>query len=128
MVEREEIPLIALSEELQISIQTLLRWVDRRVIDGSVRWTLTDDNEERRLIEIRKNKREEINAFAEEYRKSAVTHKEAGRILKRIDRKRIKRLVRTGQLEAVEVDETTMVLVGSIEDYLMDHEKAWHEA
>lgn len=127
-VEREVIPLELLSQELRVSMQTLLRWVDRRVIDGSVRWVLTDDNEELRVIDIRKDRHSEIEAFAKEYRQSAVTHKQARRILKMIDRKRVQRLVQKGDLEAVETDHEKKMRVGSIEDYLMGLERAWSEA
>ncbi len=121
-VEREEFALELLSEELQISQQTLVRWVDRHLIDGTLRWSLTDDNEEVRVISLRKDKVEEIRAFAVDYRNGHVTRREARRILKMIDRNRIKKMVRTGDIETVEIDEEQHVLVSSIEDYLINLE------
>lgn len=121
-VEREEFVLGKLSEELQISQQTLVRWVDRHLIDGTLAWNLTDDNEEVRVISLRKDKMDDIRAFAADYREGHVTRREARRILKMIDRNRIKKMVRTGDIETVEVDDETHVLVGSIEDYLINLE------
>ncbi len=120
--EREEFALEQLSEELQISQQTLVRWVDRHLIDGTLAWNLTDDNEEVRVISLRKDKMDDIRAFAADYREGHVTRREARRILKMIDRNRIKKMVRTGDIETVEVDDETHVLVGSIEDYLINLE------
>ena len=120
--EREEFALEQLSEELQISQQTLVRWVDRHLIDGTLAWNLTDDNEEVRVISLRKDKMDDIRAFAADYREGHVTRREARRILKMVDRNRIKKMVRTGDIETVEVDDETHVLVGSIEDYLINLE------
>lgn len=127
VAEREEIPLETLSQELQVSKHTLLRWVDRHLIDATVRWVLTGDNEEQRIIEIRKDKHAEIEAFAAEYRHAAVSRKEARHMLRMIDRRRVKRLVRAGDLETVEIDEETKVRVASIEDYLIAREQARDE-
>ena len=117
--ERETYPLDTLSERLQISMQTLVRWVDRHLIVGTLEWTLTDDNEEQRVLSIRKGKIGDLETFAKEYREGCVTRSEARRILKIIDRNRVKKMVRAGDLETVQENEETMVVVGSIEDYLM---------
>ncbi|MDX1545956.1 MAG: hypothetical protein R3247_03160, partial [Rhodothermales bacterium] len=65
--------------------------------------------------------------FASEYRQGYVTRREARRILKMIDRKRVKKMVRAGDIETAEIDEETKVLVGSIEDYLIEHERGEEE-
>jgi hypothetical protein len=51
-----------------------------------------------------------------------VSRTEARRILKQIDRKKIKKLIRAGDVEDVEVEDETRVVVGSLEDYLMERE------
>ena len=122
-VEREEFSLEALSEQLNISMQTIVRWTDRHLIDAELGWSLTEDNEETRVIYLRKGKLDEIKAFAQEYRDGYVTRKEARHILKMIDRKRVKKMVRAGDIETAEIDEETKVLVGSIEDYLIEQEQ-----
>lgn len=116
--ERETYPLDDISERLQISCQTLVRWVDRHLVDGTLAWTLTDDNEEQRVIHLRGDKLPELKAFAAEYREGRVSRTEARHILKMIDAKRIKKMVRAGDLETVQEDDETWVIVGSIEDYL----------
>ena len=121
-VEREQFSLEALSQELSISQQTLVRWVDRHLIDATLDWVLTDDNVEVRVINLRKDKVDEIHAFAEDYRTGNVSRREARRILKMIDRKRVKKMVRAGDIETVEIDEEKRVLISSIEDYLMSVE------
>ena len=121
-VEREEFALDALSQQLNVSQQTLVRWSGRHLIDAELGWTLDDDNNEVRVIRLREGKFDEIRDFAAEYRKGYVTRQEARRILKMIDRKRIKKMVRAGDIETAEVDDETKVLVGSIEDYLIEHE------
>ena len=122
-VEREEHLLEDLSHELNISMQTIVRWADRHLIDAELGWSLTDDNEEVRVIRLRKGKLDDIKAFAQEYRDGYVTRKEARRILKMIDRRKVKKMVRAGDIETAEVDEETKVHVASIEDYLMTVEE-----
>ncbi|MDX1547514.1 MAG: hypothetical protein R3247_11030, partial [Rhodothermales bacterium] len=63
-VEREEYLLDALSDQLQISMQTLVRWADRHLIDAELDWSLNDDNEEIRVIRLRTGKLDEIRTFA----------------------------------------------------------------
>ena len=122
-VERVEWSLEELSQRLQISMQTLVRWVGRHLIDGELGWTLSDDNEELRVIRIRTGKIDELKAFAEDYRSGQVTRTEARRILKLIDRRQVKKMVRAGDIETIQVGDETKVLVGSIEDYLMQLEQ-----
>ena len=64
-----------------------------------------------------------LEDFAADYRDDVVSRTEARRILKQIDRKKIKKLIRAGDVEDVEVDEETRVVVGSLEDYLMERER-----
>lgn len=115
----KEFALDELSNDLQISQQTLVRWVDRHLIDASLGWTLTEDNEELRVIRIAPDKIDALKSFAAEYREGRVTRKEARRILKMIDRKKVKKMVRAGDIETVTEDDETKVVIGSIEDYLM---------
>lgn len=123
VVEREEWSLDDLSHELRISQQTIVRLAGRHLIDAELSWSLTDDNEEVRVIRIRKGKIDELKAFAEEYRQGQVTRTEARRILKLIDRRQVKKMVRAGDIETIQVGEETKVLVGSIEDYLIHVEE-----
>ncbi len=111
-----------LSERLQISKQTLVRWVDRHLIDADLGWALSDDNEEIRVIEISDETFRFLNSFSEDYRVDTVTRTEARHILKKIDRKKIKKMIRAGDLLAVDVDEEVKIVVGSIEDYLISQE------
>ncbi len=117
--EMKEFPLDELSERLKISQQTLVRWVDRHLIDASLGWTLTDDNEELRVIKVAASKLDELEKFAEEYREGLVSRKEARRILKMIDRKKVKKMVRAGDIETTTVDEEKRVLISSLEDHLI---------
>ena len=127
-IERLEFPFAALCDELQISRQTFLLWVDRRLIDGSVRWALTEDNEEYRVVAIRKDRYAEIKAFAREYRQDYVTSKEAQHMLKVVNTKQVKRLLRDDSIQSAVIDAETKLLVGSIEDYLIGLEQEWDEA
>lgn len=68
-----------------------------------------------------------LEDFAADYREDVVSRTEARRILKQIDRKKIKKLIRAGDVEDVEVDEETRVVVGSLEDYLMEREREEEE-
>lgn len=116
-------PLDELSEHLQISRQTLVRWIDRHLIDADLYWSLSDSNEEIRMIDLTDETLDFLEDFAADYRDDVVSRTEARRILKQIDRKKIKKLIRAGDVEDVEVDEETRVVVGSLEDYLMDRER-----
>jgi len=115
-------PLDELSDRLQLSKQTIVRWADRHLIDADLHWTLSDNNEEVRMIEISPQTMDFVESFAAEYREDVVSRTEARRILKQIDRKKIKKLIRAGDVKDVEVDEETRIVVGSIEDYLMARE------
>lgn len=121
--ETKALPLDELSEQLQVSKQTLVRWVDRHLIDAELFWALSEENEEVRMIELSDQSMGYLERFAAEYRDDVVSRTEARRILKQIDRKKIKKLIRAGDIEDVEVDEETRIVVGSIEDYLMAREE-----
>jgi len=116
-------PLNELSEHLQLSKQTLVRWTDRHLIDADLYWSLSDSNEEIRMIDLTDETLDFLEDFAADYREDVVSRTEARRILKQIDRKKIKKLIRAGDVEDVEVDEETRVVVGSLEDYLMRREQ-----
>jgi hypothetical protein len=119
-------PLDELSEHLQLSKQTLVRWTDRHLIDADLYWSLSDSNEEVRMIDLMDDLGF-LEDFAADYREDVVTRTEARRILKQIDRKKIKKLIRAGDVEDVEIDEETRVVVGSLEDYLMEREREEEE-
>lgn len=120
---RQTFELDELSERLQLSKQTIVRWIDRHLIDADLSWTLSDDNREVRVIEMTDDTLDFVKDFASDYREDVVSRTEARRILKQIDRKKIKKLIRAGDVKDVEVDEETRIVVGSIEDYLMDRER-----
>ncbi len=120
-------PLDELSEHLQLSKQTLVRWADRHLIDADLYWSLSDSNEEIRMIDLTDETLDFLEDFAADYREDVVSRTEARRILKQIDRKKIKKLIRAGDVEDVEVDEETRVVVGSLEDYLMRREREEEE-
>jgi hypothetical protein len=120
-------PLDELSEHLQLSKQTLVRWTDRHLIDADLYWSLSDSNEEIRMIDLTDETLGFLEDFAADYREDVVSRTEARRILKQIDRKKIKKLIRAGDVEDVEVDEETRVVVGSLEDYLMEREREEEE-
>lgn len=116
-----------LSERIQISKQTLVRWVDRHLINADLSWALSDENEEIRVIELSEDTLKFLNSFSEDYREDTVTRTEARRILKKIDRKKIKKMIRAGDILAVEVDDEVKIVVGSIEDYLISQENGEEE-
>ena len=118
----QTIPLDELSDDVKLSKQTIVRWIDRHLIEASLDWTLSEDNEEVRTIEISEDSLNFLRSFAEEYREDVVSRTEARHILKQIDRKKIKKLIRAGDVKDVEVDEETRIVVGSIEDYLRSRE------
>ncbi len=122
--EVEEMSLDQLSERLKISKQTLVRWVDRHLIDANLGWALSDDNSEIRVIELSDDTLDFLESFAQDYRDDTVTRTEARRILKKIDRKKIKKMIRAEDILAVEVDEEVKIVVGSIEDYLIGQEQS----
>lgn len=119
----EDMSLDQLSERVQISKQTLVRWVDRHLIDASLGWALSVDNNEIRVIELSEDTLDFLESFAEDYREDTVTRTEARRILKKIDRKKIKKMIRAEDILAVEVDDEVKIVVGSIEDYLIGQEQ-----
>jgi len=116
-------PLNDLSDHLQLSKQTIVRWVDRHLIDADLYWSLSESNQEIRMIDLTDETLEFLEDFAADYRDDVVSRTEARRILKQIDRKKIKKLIRAGDVKDVEVDEETRVVVGSLEDYLMERER-----
>ena len=118
--ERKAIPL---DERVQLSKQTIVRWVDRHLIDADLYWSLSDENDEIRMIDLTDDTLDYLSDFAADYREDVVSRTEARRILKQIDRKKIKKLIRAGDVEDVEVDEETRIVVGSLEDYLMERER-----
>lgn len=122
--ENSEIELDTLSGDLQISKQTLVRWSDRGIIDATLHWSISASNEELRLIRIAPRSLEFLRGFATEYRGDTVSRTEARRILKLIDRSQVQKLIRHGQLESKKVDDETRVVVGSIEDHLINQEAA----
>ncbi|MFO8100261.1 MAG: hypothetical protein R6T83_11655 [Salinibacter sp.] len=116
-------PLDELSEHLQLSKQTIVRWADRHLIDADLYWSLSESNQEIRMIDLTDETLEFLEDFAADYRDDVVSRTEARRILKQIDRKKIKKLIRAGDVQDVEVDEETRVVFGSLEDYLMEREQ-----
>ncbi|MFP4227649.1 MAG: hypothetical protein ACLFTE_02350 [Salinivenus sp.] len=120
-------PLDDLSEHLQLSKQTIVRWADRHLIDADLYWSLSESNQEIRMIDLTDETLEFLEDFAADYRDDVVSRTEARRILKQIDRKKIKKLIRAGDVQDVEVDEETRVVVGSLEDYLMERERTEEE-
>ena len=75
------------------------------------------------MIDLTDESLDFLEEFAADYREDVVSRTDARRILKQIDRKKIKKLIRAGDVEDVEVDEETRVVVGSLEDYLIDREQ-----
>ena len=118
----QTIPLDELSDDVQLSKQTIVRWIDRHLIDAELDWALSDENEEVRMITLTDDSLDFLRSFAEEYREDVVSRTEARHILKQIDRKKIKKLIRAGDVKDVEVDEETRIVVGSIEDYMRRRE------
>ena len=118
----EHLVLDELSEALRISKQTLVTWSDRGLIDASLDWGLSNENEELRLIHITPSSLDFLRGFAEEYRSDTVTRTEARRLLKLIDRNQVQRLIRQGSIKAKKIKGETRVSVGSVEDYLIELE------
>lgn len=120
----QEFELDTLSEAVRISKQTLVRWSDRGLIDATLDWSISDANEELRLIRIAPRSLDFLRTFAEEYREDTVSRTEARRILKMIDRSQVQKLLRQGDLTSKKIDDETRVVIGSVEDYLMELEHA----
>jgi hypothetical protein len=123
----QEFELDKLSEDVAISKQTLVRWTDRGLINAELDWSISDDNEELRLIRIAPRSLDFLRSFAEEYRDDTVSRTEARRILKMIDRSQVQKLLRQGDLKSRKVDDETRVVIGSVEDYLMGLENTDEE-
>ena len=118
----EHLVLDELSEAVGISKQTLVSWTDRGLIEASLDWGLSDQNEELRLIHISSSSLDFLRGFAGEYRSDTVSRTEARRLLKLIDRNQVQRLIRQGSIKAKKIKGETRVSVGSVEDYLMELE------
>jgi len=123
----QEFELDKLSENVSISKQTLVRWADRGLINAELDWSISDENDEVRLIRIAPRSLDFLKTFAEEYRDDTVTRTEARRILKMIDRSQVQKLLRQGDLTARKVNDETRVVIGSVEDYLMGLENTDEE-
>lgn len=119
-----EMPIDELSQQVRLSRQTIVHWVDRHLIDADLRWALNENNEEVRVIELSESTLDFLEGFAADYREDTVSRTEARRILRQIDRKKIKKLIRAGDVEDVEVDEETKIVVGSIEDFMIEREQS----
>ena len=117
--EAHRMPLEMLSRRLRLSQQTLVRWVDRHLVDARLGWRLNEKNQEERFIEVLPDSLSALETFAREYRSDVVSRTEARQILKIVDPRKIKRLLRTEEVMACEVDGETCIVVGSLEDYLM---------
>ena len=120
-------PISELSQQLRLSRQTIVHWIDRHLIDAELRWALNDENEEVHVIELSESTLDFLKNFAADYREDTVSRTEARRILRQIDRKKIKKLIRAGDVQDVEVDEETKIVVGSIEDFMIEREQSRQE-
>ena len=116
------LPLDVVSRQLGISQQTLVRWVDRHLLDATLGYDLDEHNTEIRTIALRPGALDAVTNLARDYREDVVTRTEARHILKIIDRRRLKRMIRAGDIESVEVDGEARLRVSSLEDYLMSNE------
>lgn len=119
IVGAEQLVLDELSEAVRISKQTLVSWTDRGLIEASLDWGVSKENEELRLIHISPTSLDFLRGFADEYRNDTVSRTEARRLLKLIDRNQVQRLIRQGSIKARKVKGETRVSVGSVEDYLI---------
>jgi hypothetical protein len=117
--EAQRIPLEVLSHRLGLSQQTLVRWVDRHLVEARLGWRINGSNKEERFIEVQADSLSALESFAKDYRDDVVSRSEARRILKVIDRRKVKSLLRSEQVQSREVDGETCILVGSLEDYLI---------
>lgn len=116
-----EFRLEELSTRLQVSKQTIVRWIDRHLLDASLRWGLTDENEEVHFIELDQATLDFLESFVDRYREEVVSKKEARRILKEIDKKKVNKMINKEKLEVTKIDGETRIVVGSIEDFLIDN-------
>ncbi len=116
-------PLQHLSEQIRVSSQTLVRWIDRHLVDAELDWELSHDNQQIRTIRIEESTLGFLNTFATEYRDDTVSRTEARRLLKKIDPRNVKRLIRTGDIKTVQVGEDVRIVIGSIEDYLIERDR-----
>lgn len=116
-----EFPLEQLSTRLQVSKQTIVRWIDRHLLDASLRWGLTEENEEVHFIELDQATLDFLESFVDRYREEVVSKKEARRILKEIDKKKVNKMINKEKLEVTKIDGETRIVVGSIEDFLIDN-------
>lgn len=116
-----EFRLEELSIRLQVSRQTIVRWIDRHLLDASLRWGLTEENEEVHFIELDQATLDFLESFVDRYREEVVSKKEARRILKEIDKKKVNKMINKEKLEVTKIDGETRIVVGSIEDFLIDN-------
>ena len=112
-----------LSRQLGISSQTLVGWIDRRLVDARLGWSLSKENVELRTIQLDADTLRFLESFAAEYRMDTVTRPEARRLLKNADARVVKRLIRAGAIDTLQEGEELRVVVGSIEDYLIQREQ-----
>jgi hypothetical protein len=113
-----ELLLDELSNDVQISKQTLVTWVDRGLIEATLDWGGGGAGAPVRLIRISGPSLEFVRSFAADYRNDTVSRTESRRLLKLIDRNQVQRLVRRGLVRTRTVGGETRLDVGSIEDYL----------
>ncbi|PSQ79705.1 MAG: hypothetical protein BRD46_05990 [Bacteroidetes bacterium QS_8_68_15] len=116
-----------MSEQVRLSRQTIVHWIDRHLIDADLRWVLDESNREVRVIDLSESTLDFLEGFAADYREDTVSRTEARRILRQIDRKKIKKLIRAGDVQDVEVDDETKIVVGSIEDFMIEREESRRE-
>ena len=112
-----------LSGQLGISKKTLVTWADQGLIDASLDWSLSSENEELRIIHISDSSLNFLQGFAGEYREDTVSRTEARRLLRLIDRNQVQRLLRQGDIKSKRVKGETRVTISSVEDYLMGLEQ-----
>ena len=116
--EVHEFTLDALSDDIRISKQTLVTWVDRGLIEATLSWGVGGTNAPVRLIRISPASLDFVRGFAADYRNDTVSRTESRRLLKLIDRNQVQRLVRQGRVKTRRIEGETRLDVGSVEDYL----------
>ncbi len=114
----QELSLDDLSDDVRISKQTLVTWVDRGLIEATLDWGARGTATPVRLIRIAPASLDFVRSFAADYRSDTVSRTESRRLLKLIDRNQVQRLVRRGLVQTRAVGAETRLDVGSIEDYL----------
>jgi|SRR5690554_801892 hypothetical protein len=107
-----------LSDHLNLSRQTILHWIDRHLVEASMAWVNGNGNRDERLVELSQETLQFLESFADQYRNDVVSSAQARRILKIVDRRQVKRMLRASDIVAIEVDGEKRLLVGSLEDYL----------